>query len=157
MKIQISKFLPLVVLMSVFSFFACDKDDDSNDDNVTGDVSVVVRTNMQRGTWRITEFIDSGSNETNHYVGYVFTFNSNSTLEAFDGTETFAGTWSVIKDGSDDDDASDYDFVIAFSAANELQELNDDWDIVSQSETQLVLIDISGGNGETDYLTFERI
>ena len=39
---------------------------------------------------------------------------------------------------------------------NNFEELNDDWDVVSQSATKIELIDVSGGNGGTDYLTFER-
>lgn len=35
-------------------------------------------------------------------------------------------------------------------------ELTDDWDIISYSATKIQLIDVSGGNGGTDYLTFEK-
>jgi hypothetical protein len=34
--------------------------------------------------------------------------------------------------------------------------LNDDWDILELNNSVIKLIDISGGNGGTDYLTFER-
>ena len=36
------------------------------------------------------------------------------------------------------------------------EDLNDDWDFISQSSTKIELIDVSGGNGGTDYLTFEK-
>jgi hypothetical protein len=39
---------------------------------------------------------------------------------------------------------------------NDFEDLNDDWDIISRSSTKIELIDISGGNGGTDYLTFEK-
>ena len=39
---------------------------------------------------------------------------------------------------------------------NDFEDLNDDWDIISQSSSKIELIDISGGNGGTDYLTFEK-
>ncbi len=38
----------------------------------------------------------------------------------------------------------------------DFEELSDDWDIISHSSTKIELIDISGGNGGTDYLTFEK-
>jgi len=39
---------------------------------------------------------------------------------------------------------------------NDFEDLNDDWDFISQSATKVELIDVSGGNGGTDYLTFEK-
>ena len=38
-----------------------------------------------------------------------------------------------------------------------LDDLTDEWDIVSQSETEIKLVDVSGGNGGTDYVTFTKI
>lgn len=35
-------------------------------------------------------------------------------------------------------------------------ELTDDWDIISYTDTKIQLVDVSGGNGGTDYLTFEK-
>jgi hypothetical protein len=39
---------------------------------------------------------------------------------------------------------------------NDFEDLNDDWDIISHSPTKIELKDVSGGNGGTDYLTFEN-
>jgi hypothetical protein len=50
--------------------------------------------------------------------------------------------------------------VILFSSpapADFIDDLSDDWDILSYSATKIELIDVSGGNGGTDYLTFEKI
>ena len=68
---------------------------------------------------------------------------------------------SVTNDSNSDDDSSsddDIDFNILFPVpdSNDFEDLNDDWDIVSSSSTRIDLIDISGGNGETDMLTFEK-
>ncbi|MEZ4988540.1 MAG: hypothetical protein R2795_26535 [Saprospiraceae bacterium] len=41
--------------------------------------------------------------------------------------------------------------------SNRFEELNEDWEIISQSDTRIELVHVSGGNGGTDYLTFERI
>jgi len=48
------------------------------------------------------------------------------------------------------------DFNLNFNVTNNFQDLNDDWDFISQSETKIELIDISGGGGGTDYLTFVK-
>jgi hypothetical protein len=41
--------------------------------------------------------------------------------------------------------------------SSDFEDLVDDWDFISVSNTKIELIDISGGNGGTDYLTFERL
>ena len=43
-----------------------------------------------------------------------------------------------------------------FVAPPDFEDLTDDWDIVSRTNTQVQLIDISGGGGGTDYLTFQK-
>lgn len=108
------------------------------------------------GTWRITNYNDSGQDETGDYTGYSFSFNENGTLIATNGTNTYNGTWSVSDDSSSDDDPDDIDFNIFFASPPNFEDLSDDWDIVSSSSSKIELIDISGGNGGTDLLTFEK-
>jgi hypothetical protein len=115
-----------------------------------------VKSNVQTGTWRITKFIDSGKDETNYFTGYNFTFNSSGVLNANNGTNNYNGTWSITDSNSNDDSRNDLDFNIYFNLTNNFLDLNDDWDFISQSSTKIELIDVSGGNGGTDYLTFEK-
>jgi hypothetical protein len=115
-----------------------------------------VKSNVQTGTWRITKFIDSGKDETNYFTGYNFTFNSSGVLNANNGTNNYNGTWSITDSNSNDDSPNDLDFNIYFNLTNNFLDLNDDWDFISQSSTKIELIDVSGGNGGTDYLTFEK-
>lgn len=115
-----------------------------------------IQTIVQNGTWRITRFIDSGVDETNDFSGYNFTFNSSGVLNASNGTNNYNGTWSITDSNSNDDSPNDLDFNINFNLANDFEDLNDDWDIVSQSSTKIELIDVSGGDGDTDLLTFEK-
>jgi hypothetical protein len=67
------------------------------------------------------------------------------------------GTWSITDSNSNDDDSlDDLDFNINFTVSNQLDDLSDDWDIISYTETEIKLIDVSGGNGGTDYLTLSK-
>ena len=104
--------------------------------------------------------MDSGTDETSDYTGYSFTFNADGSLDAVNGSTMITGTWSVTSDDSSDDDdynsTDDIDFNIFFSAPPNFEELSDDWDIVSRSSTRIELIDISGGDGSTDTLVFEK-
>lgn len=61
---------------------------------------------------------------------------------------------SFISCEKDDDSQDDLDF--NFNLSNEFEDLSDDWDIISQSSTKIELIDVSGGNGGTDYLSFQK-
>jgi len=130
---------------------SCSKDDDS-----PMSIQSLVQTNVQSGTWRITKFIDSETDETNHFTGYSFRFYSTGVLNANNGTNNFDGTWSITDSNSDDDSQDDLDFNILFNLTNDFEDLNDDWDFISHSSTKIELIDVSGGNGGTDYLTFEK-
>lgn len=147
----------IVYLLSVITFMACSKNDDNGSNSSAQNSADLVEQIAENGNWRITSFIDSGDDETNDFSGYTFQFNAGGTLVASNGTTTLSGNWSVIDDSNSSSDADD-DFNIFFPVpdTNDFEDLNDDWDIVSVSNNKIELIDISGGNGGTDYLTFEK-
>ena len=142
----------LACLLSLFTIVSCNKDDD----NPTNNTQTTVQSIVQSGTWRITKFIDSETDETDHFTGYNFTFQSSGVLNADNGTNSYDGTWSITDSNSNDDSQDDLDFNINFNLTNDFEDLNDDWDFISQSSTKIELIDVSGGNGGTDYLTFKK-
>lgn len=132
-----------------------------NDDTSTPQNTTVseVRNIAQSGNWRITYFYDSDHEETDHFTGFSFTFNQDGSLVAVKGSTTVTGTWSVTGSNSNDDDgnSNDVDFNIFFASPPDFEDLSDDWDIVSISNSKIELKDVSGGNGGTDLLTFEKI
>lgn len=110
------------------------------------------------GNWKVASFSEDGVDETYYFAGYTFTFSDNGTVTATNGSTTISGTWSVTDDNSNDDDSSsDVDFNLYFPDTNNFDELTDDWDIVTSTDTQLELVDVSGGNGGTDKLTFTKL
>ncbi|WP_298759288.1 hypothetical protein [uncultured Psychroserpens sp.] len=150
----------LILLSFSLMSFSCSDDDDGNPNDNSQQIAQI-ETTVESGIWRITNFNDSGQNETSDFTGYDFTFNSDGSLVATNGSTTMTGTWSVTDDSNSNDDSSsddDIDFNIFFAVpeTNNFEDLNDDWDIVSTSSTRIELIDVSGGNGGTDMLTFER-
>lgn len=146
--------ISLIAVFFVVTLVVSCNDNDDDDPNVK--TQIQVKTNVERGTWRITKFIDSDKDETNDFAGYNFTFSSSGVLNASNGTNNYEGTWSITDSNSNDDSEDDLDFNIFFDLTNDFEELNDDWDFISQSSTKIELIDVSGGNGGTDYLTFEK-
>jgi hypothetical protein len=156
MKMKMLKGLLIVGLS--FVFMGCPQDDDTpinNDDNPQE-----LEAQVSGDGWLVTYFFDTDSDETNDFAGYDFSFNSDGTLVASNGTTTVEGTWSIQDDSSSSDDSNDddLDFLIFFNVSqdSDFEDLNDDWDIISITTNKIELIDVSGGNGGTDYLTLER-
>ena len=118
---------------------------------------IPVINSVNNGNWRVTLYDDSGTNETINFTNYNFTFEPNNVLTASNSTNTYTGTWSVTSDNSGDDSPNnDLDFNIAFSSPSNFLDLTDDWNIISYTSTKIQLVHVSGGNGGTDYLTFEK-
>lgn len=161
-----SNILLLTTMVFALLFISCSSDDsdDVNAANIMADIQEISNL-MATGTWTITNFVDSGSDETSNFTGYGFSFNADGKLVADNGSNTINGTWSVTDDSSSDDsndDSSiddsgdDIDFNIFFASPSNFSELSEDWDIVSRTDSRIVLIHVSGGNGGTDNLTFEK-
>lgn len=144
--------------LSLLSGTCSSDDDDGPSTNDNSAQIQQIQTQAQSGTWRITSYIDSGQDETTDFTGYNFTFESNGTLTATNVTNNQTGSWSVTDSNSNDDSPDDIDFNISFNVpdTSDFDDLNDDWDIVSHTDTRIQLRDVSGGNGGTDTLTFER-
>ena len=154
----------LSIIMYVTTVASCSGDDSNNDDNNQNNINASQTTQIaQSGTWKVTSFIDSGNDETNHFNGFVFDFKNDGTVIASKNELSVSGTWSIndSSNSSDDDDGSsdDVDFNLFFNVpeTNDFDDLSDDWDITSVSNSKIELIDVSGGNGGTDTLIFEKI
>ncbi|WP_417350430.1 hypothetical protein [Flavobacterium alkalisoli] len=139
----------------IISAAACSSDDDNS--FVNNDLSEIISM-AQSGSWKISSYVDSGNDETNHFTGYNFTFGSGGVLTATNGDATYTGTWSVTNDddSNDDNPSGDVDFNIAFTSPADFADLTDDWHIVQVTATTISLIDVSGGNGGTDTLVFVK-
>lgn len=147
-------------LLALILLTSCNDDDDQGE-NINAQTIEEIQNNMISGTWSIVLYNDSGVDETNDYNDFTFTFSSNGSLLAESSTESYTGTWSVSDSSSSNDDNSssdndDIDFNIAFSTPDILLELTDDWDVETYSSTRIELFDVSGGDGTTDLLTFQK-
>ena len=141
------KSIRLIFLLFIVAT-ACNQDDSTNSNQTK-----VVNT-VSSGTWRITYFNDTDKDETTNFTGYNFTFGS--SLTATKGSTTYTGTWSVTDSNSNDDTMDDLHFNILFTAPPDFEDLSDDWKILEMTDTKIKLVDVSGGGGGTDYLTFEK-
>ena len=150
-KIKINSTLAFILAAGIF-MLSCTKDNDLNNDPTLDQME----DKIEAGTWKITLFEEAGKDETNHFSGYDFTFNSDGTLLAENGINSYEGTWSITDSNSNDDSPDDLHFNIYFNLSNDFEDLNDDWNILTSTDVKIELIDVSGGNGGTDYLTLEK-
>jgi hypothetical protein len=148
------KLIPILLCIFMLNVASmCSSDDNNSTTNVS---QTEVSNTVSSGTWRITLYNDSGTIKTSNFTGYNFTFATNSILTASNGTNSYSGTWSITDSNSNDDTLNDLNFNIAFSAPANFADLTDDWHIQSRTASKIEFIDVSGGNGGTDYLTFEK-
>ncbi len=104
---------------------------------------------LTNGTWYISSFIDGSDNETYHFNGYNFTFQSDGAVIAIKNATTTNGTWSQYTD-------SGFSKLDLNFPGESLEELSDDWRVIEYSNTLVKLSHLSGGNGESHYLNFTK-
>jgi hypothetical protein len=139
------RLLTLLSSFVILGCLSCKKSDDSAAINTPAQVS----TTVSSGSWIITYFFDHDTDETSHFAGYRFTFNSSGTINAVKGSNTSSGSWAT---GTDD---SKTKLLLDFSA-DIFEELSEDWELVKATSTKIELMHKSGGDGHIDYLTFEK-
>ena len=154
----------VLATLIIFMCYSCSSDDTTTTDT-DAQLILEIENHAINGLWQISNYNDSGDDETSDYNGYTFNFKANGDLTATNGANVLTGTWSVTSsnsDSSDDDGTSsidDIDFNIFFnvSETHVFDDLIDDWEVSTSSSSQLSLFDVSGGDGSTDLLVFSSI
>jgi hypothetical protein len=129
-----------------------DSDDDIDDDDDNDSDNTPISPNfisiLQSGEWHVSYFFDN-TNVTTNYTGYNFSFENNGIVGVSVSSINLSGTWESYVD--DNENTLEINFL-----SSQLVNLSDDWEIIAYTETEIRLKDVSGGNGETDYLTFTK-
>jgi len=115
--------------------------------NSGGNTSTAIEDQLTDGVWYVTYFFDD-YDETSDFNGYSFTFNADGTALADNGMQT-SGSWSTYTDSGVEK------LDLNFGTMDPLEELQDDWEILSVSADLIELRDVSG-DGSVDHLTFGR-
>ncbi|SFU74369.1 hypothetical protein SAMN05216480_11835 [Pustulibacterium marinum] len=151
---MIRKILTISMLAtSVLITTSCENDDDDTPLDID---TTPASTALMSGTWRITNFEEDGVNKTINFEGYNFTFNEGNMVAVDGNNQVYEGSWSVVAD--DDYDTppdTNIDLNIYFSSPVSFRDLNDDWDILSITDTTIEVGDIEDDE-PSDYLTFEK-
>ncbi|MBT8274306.1 MAG: hypothetical protein KJO77_10900 [Bacteroidia bacterium] len=105
-------------------------------------------TILEDGLWFVASYTEDSDDQTANYNGYQIDFMAGGNVTADNGS-IINGTWAVQSSGNV--------LVLDFGTSVPFDEFNDDWDVISVSDTQVVIQDVSGGNGGTDTLTLEKL
>jgi hypothetical protein len=105
---------------------------------------------LQDENWKISLYIDCNEDETYHFTGYTFSFDTTGIVAVYDTLAVTTGTWlSRTSDGHNK-------FDLNFGKTYPFHKINDDWHIIEQTEAIIRLEDISKKSGEAEFLTFVR-
>ncbi|MFD2200857.1 hypothetical protein [Shivajiella indica] len=134
--------LVTICLIMTSTILSCDDNSNSSPDN-----SAPI---LKDGTWIITNFNEDNQDNTNYFTGYSFDFQDAGVVKASSGSNVISGTWIIRKD------SGKTKLDLNFGNVPKFEELNEDWEIITQSPTKMDLKDVSGGDGDISYLTFEK-
>ena len=146
-KLKLISILSLLFVLNVASM--CSDDDDDTSSQVSNPTEIA--STLADGQWIVTLYKENDVVQTSNYSGYNFTFAADGALSATNGSTTQSGDWSTYTD-------SGYTKLdMMFTALDgPFEEISEDWRVISRTTTKIELKHISGGDGSTDYLTFEK-
>ena len=131
-----------------------DDDQETDDDEDDEQEETALKTMLNAGEWTLTSYIDESGNElSGEFAGFLFSFDPGDVLRA-DNSETqmaVEGEWETITN-------SDMPkLLIEFELrTGDFHELEEAWNIVSISETELELIS-SSDDGNSKKLIMEQL
>ena len=122
-----------------------------DNNNSDGDIPDI-RNKMMSGEWLVAKYMDGDNEETLDYAAFTFAFQAELAVNVTAGVSgpTYPGLWRIIRDSE-----GELKCYLNFGLATILQDLMDDWKIVSVTSTRIELKHISGDN-TTEILVFEK-
>lgn len=136
---KISSFIGLIVCILVLTSASCKHDDNSSVTPST--TSGISNTTLGTG-WKLTLLSEGSDNKTSHFSGCTFDFAASGTM-TLAGNLSATGTWRQYQD----DGVTKFEINLS-TADKDMAELNDDWVLVSKSETFISLKDDNSAKNE---------
>ena len=139
-------YLPLLTL--VILVVSCSKSETT--DPAT---DLTTQNNMvSTGDWKVTQYLDSGIDETSDFSGLNFSFNTDGTIVASSTTASFTGTWSLASQTGSDDPATDdkfHKFTIDVAGDKLMNKVSKKWLAEKVTATEIWLRDDNVLSNET--------
>ncbi len=140
----------ILIILTIIVIASCSSNDDPG--NVQTNEFENIKITLIQGEWKVGNLTDGQSDHTADFESFVFTFNEDGTVAATNDLFTETGTWTY-----DNSSSSDEELVLQFSESAPFDEINDDWEIIVVSNLKIDLRDVSGGNGDTELLSFTKL
>lgn len=143
----------LIIPVLALIFASCSNSDTTSDP--VADLST--KTNMVvQSDWIVTNYTDSGKNETSDFAGYTFSFNTDGTFTAVSASETFRGSWALSTGSSSPDDSGNISsddnmdkLTITVSGNKLMDNLNHKWLAEKITATEIWLRDDNVASNES--------
>ncbi len=131
--------LPVLAIL----FASCSKSDTTSDP--VADLALQ-KTIVAQSDWTITQYTDSGIDETSDYSGYKFKFNSDGVLVAVAPDTAFSGAWTMGTGSAKSDDNPSADdklnkLTISITGSKLMDHLSHKWLIDNITATEIWLRD----------------
>jgi hypothetical protein len=128
----------LTALVASLFLVSCSKSETANDTTSNS-------TRVTNGNWKITQYTDSGKDETSDFTSVNFTFNTDGTIVVDNGTANYSGTWIIAAPIAGSDDTG-YDdklnrFTISISGDKLMDKVSKKWLVEKITETEIWLRD----------------
>jgi outer membrane lipoprotein-sorting protein len=107
---------------------------------------------VSTGDWKVTQYLDSGKDETSDFSLLSVSFNADGSIVVSDGTTTYTGTWTLASASSSSDDTGyddkNHKFTITIAGDKLMQKLSKKWLAVKVTETEIWLSDDNPASNE---------
>ena len=138
--------LPVLAIL----FASCSKTDTTSDP--VADLALQ-KTIVAQSDWTITQYTDSGIDETSDYSGYKFKFTPDGVLVAVAPDTTFSGAWTMGTGSAKSDDNPSADdklnkLTISITGSKLMDHLSHKWLIDNITATEILLRDYNLASNE---------
>lgn len=113
-----------------------------------------VEAYLKSGVWQVQRYSDSGTDQTEHFAGYKFTFKDDGYVQATDGYYSSYGTWKLnTRLGNTSNETV---LTLVFHSGDIFPKLTKDWIVTEYTNVKIVMKEKSDDAIHLDYLTLEK-
>lgn len=135
-------FIPVLLCFLSLNLTSCTSSSSS-----TFDPQTLIKT-VKKKTWRVTSYVDSGTEETSHFAGYNFTFSDPNVITVTNGTNTYTGTWSVRAAVDEDTSNQELYLTVVFTSPADFLDISREWYVASYTSKVIYLVENNAGGGD---------
>jgi len=131
----------LIYIFSILLFISCSSNDDygtpnENDPNQVTNLYGDIVTDLPVDMWLVTSFENQGEDQTQNFESFQFDFDVQGNVIGQNDLFSESGTWNYSERVSNEESET---LTLDFNETEPFDALSETWDIISASETTVVL------------------